>query len=83
MRQDLDTETLGELFARTRRPLFSYAAAVLLDRAAAEDVVQRTFEVAIARRHAFRPGLGSAEAWLYLASVQLLARRLARSGYHS
>ena len=26
--------------------------------------------------------IGSAEVWLYLASVQLLARRLARSGYY-
>ena len=65
MRQALDTEAFGELYARTRGPLFSYAVAVLLDRAAAEDVVQRTFAVAIERRHAFRAGLGSAEAWLY------------------
>lgn len=65
MQQVLDTERFGDLYARTRGPLFSYAAAVLLDRAAAEDVVQRTFVVALARRDAFRPGLGSAEAWLY------------------
>jgi transposase len=30
----------------------------------------------------FEATIGSAEAWLYLASVQLLVRRLARSGYY-
>lgn len=30
----------------------------------------------------FEATIGSAEAWLYLASVQLLARRLARPEYH-
>jgi hypothetical protein len=48
-------------------------------------VVERTFAwLGRNRRLAkdFEATIGSAEAWLYLASVQLLARRLARSGYH-
>jgi RNA polymerase sigma-70 factor, ECF subfamily len=65
MRHALDPEAFADLYARTRGPLFSYAAALLLDRAAAEDLVQRTFAVAIDRREAFRPDLGTPEAWLY------------------
>ena len=30
----------------------------------------------------FEATIGSAEAWLYMTSVQHLARRLARTGYH-
>ena len=48
-------------------------------------VVERTFAwLGRNRRLAkdFEATIGSAEAWLYLASVQLLARRLARSQYH-
>src|SRR5271163_2059762 len=48
-------------------------------------VVERTFAwLGRNRRLAkdFEATIGSAEAWLYLAAVQLLARRLARSGYH-
>jgi putative transposase len=48
-------------------------------------VVERTFAwLGRNRRLAkdFEATIGSAEAWLYLASVQLLARRLARSEYH-
>ena len=48
-------------------------------------VVERTFAwLGRNRRLAkdFEATIGSAEAWLYLASVQLLARRLARPEYH-
>ena len=48
-------------------------------------VVERTFAwLGRNRRLAkdFEATIGSAEAWLYLASVQLLTRRLARSGYY-
>jgi transposase len=48
-------------------------------------VVERTFGwLGRNRRLAkdFEATIGSAEAWLYLASVQRSARRLARSGYH-
>jgi len=47
-------------------------------------VVERTFAgFGRSRRLAkdFEATLTSSEAWLYLASVQLLARRLARSDY--
>ena len=48
-------------------------------------VVERTFAwLGRNRRLAkdFEATIGSAEAWLYLTSVRLLARRLARAGYH-
>ena len=64
-RQALDVDAFAELFARTHQSLYAYAAAFTLDRAAAEDVVQRAFEVAFARRQSFRPEVGSADAWLF------------------
>jgi RNA polymerase sigma factor (sigma-70 family) len=65
MEQALDVEAFGTLFGRTREPLYAYAVALMLDGGAAEDVVQRAFELAFAKRATYRPGLGSAEAWLY------------------
>ena len=61
----LDIEAFAELYARLRDPLFAYAVALMLDGAAAEDVVQRSFELAFAKRTAFRPGRGTADAWLF------------------
>jgi RNA polymerase sigma-70 factor, ECF subfamily len=63
-RQALDVDAFNELFARTRQSLYAYAVAITLDRAAAEDVVQRAFELAFARRQSFRPELGTADAWI-------------------
>jgi transposase len=48
-------------------------------------VVERTFAWLNRNRRLakdFETTIASAEAWLYLASVQLLARRLAQVGYH-
>jgi RNA polymerase sigma-70 factor, ECF subfamily len=65
MEQALDGDAFAALFGRTREPLYAYAMALMLDVAAAEDVVQRAFELAFAKRATYRPQLGSAEAWLY------------------
>jgi RNA polymerase sigma-70 factor, ECF subfamily len=65
IRQALDVDAFADLFARTHQSLYAYAAAFTLDRAAAEDVVQRAFELAFARRESFRPELGSADAWMF------------------
>jgi RNA polymerase sigma factor (sigma-70 family) len=65
MRQALDEGQFDELVGRTLRPLYAYVVTVLLDDAAAEDVTQRAFELAYARRRSFRPERGSAEAWLF------------------
>ena len=65
MQHALDTDAFGELFGRTREPLYAYAMALILDAPAAEDVVQRAFELAFAKRATYRPEAGTAEAWLY------------------
>ena len=65
MEHGLDTEAFVELFGRTREPLYAYAMALMLDAPSAEDVVQRAFELAFARRETYRPELGGAEAWLF------------------
>ena len=38
---------------------------MLRDRAAAEDVTSQAFERAYRKRRSYRPGRGSAEAWLF------------------
>jgi RNA polymerase sigma factor (sigma-70 family) len=65
MEQALDGDAFAALFGRTREPLYAYAMALMLDVAAAEDVVQRAFELAFAKRSTYRPQLGSADAWLF------------------
>ncbi len=65
MGQALDGPALAELCGRMNPALYAYVAAVILDEAAAEDVTQRAFELAWARRGSFRPERGSAEAWLF------------------
>ena len=65
MRQGLDVDAFAELVRRTREPLYAYAVAVMWDPTVAEDVVQRAFALAFAKRHTFRPELGSASAWMF------------------
>jgi RNA polymerase sigma-70 factor (ECF subfamily) len=65
MRQGLDVDAFAELVRRTRGPLYAYAVAIMSDLTVAEDVVQRAFELAFAKRHTFRPELGSASAWMF------------------
>lgn len=79
-REVLDREAFADLFARLRAPLYACAVAVTLDRAAAEHVIHRALEVAIARRDAFEPGEHSAEVWLYgiAHSVAVDERRRSR-----
>jgi RNA polymerase sigma-70 factor, ECF subfamily len=65
MEQALDGDAFAALFDRIREPLYAYAMALMLDVPAAEDVVQRAFELAFARRATYRAQLGSADAWLF------------------
>jgi RNA polymerase sigma-70 factor (ECF subfamily) len=53
------------LYRSTRDDLFAYAATLLRDRAAAEDVTALAFERAYRRRRGFEPERGSARAWLF------------------
>ena len=53
------------LYRSARDDLFAYAATLLRDRAAAEDVTSLAFERAYRRRRGFQPERGSARAWLF------------------
>jgi RNA polymerase sigma factor (sigma-70 family) len=60
--EQLDFEAL---YRSARDDLFAYAATLLRDRAAAEDVTALAFERAYRRRRTFAPERGSARAWLF------------------
>lgn len=53
------------LYRASRDDLYAYAASLLRDRAAAEDVTAQAFERAFRRRRTFNPRRGSARAWLF------------------
>src|SRR3954451_5080041 len=80
MREPLDAEAFDALSRRMRRPLYAFVTAVMLDAGAAEDVTQRAFELALARRKSFRPERGTVEAWLFgIARNVALDERRARA----
>lgn len=54
-----------ELYRSSRDDVYAYAAGLLRDRAAAEDVTATAFERAYRKRHRFDPSRGSGRAWLF------------------
>ena len=54
-----------ELFRSSREDVYAYAAGLLRDRSAAEEVTANAFEKAYRRRRQFDPARGSARAWLF------------------
>ena len=54
-----------ELYRSSRDDLYSYAAGLLRDRSAAEEVTASAFEKAYRRRKQFDPERGSGRAWLF------------------
>ena len=60
---DRQSETFGSLILEKRRTLVAYANMLTGDRAAADDLVQDTFERALRAREQFRPG-SNMTAWL-------------------
>jgi RNA polymerase sigma factor (sigma-70 family) len=78
-----DTETFAALYERTFPRVYAYAASLLRDRAAAEDVTAQAFERAYRRRGSYRPGRGTREAWLFgiarNAALDELRRRKRRA----
>jgi RNA polymerase sigma-70 factor, ECF subfamily len=54
-----------ELYRSSRDDVFAYAAGLLRDRSAAEEVTATAFERAFRRRKRFDPERGSARAWLF------------------
>jgi RNA polymerase sigma-70 factor, ECF subfamily len=58
-------EPFEALYRRTFPRVYAYVASVLRDRSAAEEVTAQAFERAFRKRSTYRPGRGSAEAWLF------------------
>lgn len=54
-----------ELYRSSRDDVYSYAAGLLRDRSAAEEVTASAFEKAYRRRRQFDPERGSGRAWLF------------------
>ncbi len=53
------------LYRSSRDDVFAYAAGLLRDRGAAEDVTAQAFERAYRRRSSFNPKRGTRRAWLF------------------
>jgi RNA polymerase sigma-70 factor, ECF subfamily len=54
-----------ELYRSSRDDVYAYAAGLLRDRAAAEDVTATAFERAYRKRSRFDPSRGNGRAWLF------------------
>jgi RNA polymerase sigma-70 factor (ECF subfamily) len=71
------------LYRSSRDDVFAYAAGLLRDRAAAEDVTAQAFERAYRRRASFDPRRGTRRAWLFgivrNAALDELRRRKRRA----
>jgi RNA polymerase sigma-70 factor, ECF subfamily len=61
---DVDAE-FEALYRSSRDDVYAYAAGLLRDRAAAEDVTALAFERAYRKRRRFNPKRGSRRAWLF------------------
>jgi len=55
----------ADLYRQCRDDVYAYAAGLLRDRAAAEDVTAQAFERAYRRRRRFNPRRGTQRAWLF------------------
>ena len=55
----------ADLYRHCRDDVYAYAAGLLRDRAAAEDVTAQAFERAYRRRRSFDPKRGTRRAWLF------------------
>jgi RNA polymerase sigma factor (sigma-70 family) len=69
-----------ELYRSSRDDLYGYAAGLLRDRAAAEDVTATAFERAYRKRMRFDPRRGSARAWLFGIARNAALDELRRRG---
>jgi RNA polymerase sigma-70 factor (ECF subfamily) len=79
-------DSFESLYERTFERVYAYAASLLRDRAAAEDVTAQAFERAYRKRRRYRASRGSAEAWLFgivrNAALDELRRRKRRASLH-
>jgi RNA polymerase sigma factor (sigma-70 family) len=80
---DAAGESFESLYERTSERAYAYAASLLRDRAAAEDVTAQAFERAYRKRRRYRASRGTPEAWLFgivrNAALDELRRRKRRA----
>ncbi len=69
-----------QLYRSSRDDVYAYAAGLLRDRAAAEDVTATAFERAYRKRSRFDSGRGSARAWLFGIARNAALDELRRRG---
>jgi RNA polymerase sigma-70 factor, ECF subfamily len=76
-------EPFEALYRRVFPRVYAYVASLLRDRSAAEEVTAQAFERAYRKRSTYRPGRGSAEAWVFgiarHAALDELRRRKRRA----
>ncbi len=77
---DLEFESL---YRSSRDDVYAYAAGILRDRAAAEEVTATAFERAYRRRARFDPGRGEPRAWLFGIARNAALDELRRRGRHA
>lgn len=69
-----------QLYRESRDDVYSYAAGMLRDSSAAEEVTATVFERAYRKRARFNPGRGSARAWLFGIARNAALDELRRRG---
>ena len=76
-------DTFEDLYRRAFPRVYAYVASLLRDTSAAEEVTAQAFERAYRKRRTFKPGRGSADAWLFgiarNAALDELRRRKRRA----
>ncbi len=82
---DVESPHQGELdferlYRSSRDDVYAYAAGLLRDRAAAEDVTAAAFERAYRKRSRFNPSKGSPRAWLFGIARNAALDELRRRG---
>jgi RNA polymerase sigma-70 factor (ECF subfamily) len=80
---DRQVEDFDALYRRTFPRVYAYAASLLRDRSAAEEVTAQAYERAYRKRRSFRPRRGTVDAWLFgiarNAALDELRRRQRRA----
>ena len=80
---DRPVEDFEALYRRTFPRVYAYAASLLRDRSAAEEVTAQAYERAYRKRQSFRPRRGTVDAWLFgiarNAALDELRRRRRRA----
>ena len=81
--ETVSTDTFEELYRSAFPRVYAYVATLLRDQSAAEEVTAQAFERAYRKRRSYKPGRGTADAWLFgiarNAALDELRRRKRRA----